>query len=126
MTKSILLGLALVLIGCGSADDAGADANAVCRPPQGCEARVVSDGSCRYLCGVGDSGLSLYACVPLADGGAVGQGDFGGGVPPEIAAEGRVYAADPGADPNNCRRCGARCAVGEVCSAARGCYMPRP
>lgn len=116
MTK--LLALALAAFGCGagldSTGDAGADANAVCRPPQGCEARVVSSG-CRYICGVGDSGQSRHACVPLADGGVANQGDFTGGVPLELAAEGRVYTADISTDSQNCGDCGIRCAPRERC-----------
>lgn len=120
MTKSIL-GLALVLIGCGAgaaADDAGADANAVCRPPQGCEAVIFSGAlTCGYSCP--DGGANQVVCFRLPDGGVADQSDFSRGVPPSSLAGVTLYTADLSTDTQNCNGCGVRCAPREVCRLSR-------
>ena len=133
--KVLVLALGLVAVGCGadpgSSADGGADggAAAICRPPTGCTAVIFSgSGACGYDCrGVGSGGA---ACFPLPDGGVADHGEFIGGVPATVVASAARYAADLDRDPQNCGRCGVRCAGGEVCgrnpdSNITMCYRPR-
>lgn len=129
--KVLALALVLVAVGCGADPGGGAGGDggvdAICRPPTGCVA-VLRNNLCDYDCrGVGTYGV---ACFPLADGGVADHGEFSGGVPPAVAASAARYAADLDRDPQNCGRCGVRCAGGEVCgrnpdSNIVMCYRPR-
>lgn len=127
----VLVLLGLLALGCGAeGGSAGGDAGAeVCRAPTGCTA-VFRNGGCGYSCVVGDAGNLLRACIPLADGGVVGQGAFASSVPPSaILADRPPYATDVRRDPANCTDCGRQCAAREVCGVAPGnsvvtCYLP--
>lgn len=118
--KSISLGLALVLIGCGadgtgSTGDAGAE---VCRAPAGCRAVIFSGAqTCGYVCP--DAGAMQAVCFRLPDGGVVDQSAYSRGVPPSALAGVTLYTADLSTDPQNCARCGIRCAPREVCRLSR-------